>query len=152
MFSLLISLLRSFLRSLCLCSSAYFFITSLFSNARPQTLKSFKLSLQYSLALWCNESFNLTTVFSEPELFLTLFASCVLPLYMCLGHLIFWEGASSYTTARLQLLMYKVLSPWQFHSKSIQCFGENNVFMQEKSQSKSFKVVSFIQKEHKISS
>lgn len=95
-------------------------------------LKYFKLSLQYSLSLWCDDSFNLTTVFSEPELFLTLFASCVLLLYMCLGHLIFWEAAGSYTTARLQHLMYQVLSPWQFHSKSNQCFHENNVFIKKK--------------------
>lgn len=152
MFSLLISLLRFFLHSLYLCSSAYFFITSLSSNARLQTLKYFKLSLQYSLSLWCDDSFNLTTVFSEPELFLTLSASCVLLLYMFLGHLIFWEAAGSCTTVRLQHLMYQVLSPWQFHSKSKLCFGENNVFMQEKSQSKGFKVVSFIWKEHNISS
>lgn len=116
-------------------------------------LKYFKLSLQYSLSLWCDDSFNLTTVFSEPELFLTLFASCVLLLYMCLGHLIFWEAAGSYTTARLQHLMYQVLSPWQFHSKSNQCFHENNVFIKKKkSQTKGFKVVSFIWKEHKVSS
>lgn len=110
LFSLLITLLGIFLHSLCLCLSAYFFTICLFSNTRPQTLHSFDLSL----FLLCNDSFNLTAVFYEPQL--SLFASLVMLPCIFLVHHIFWEAADSHMTARLQHLMYQVLNLWQIQS------------------------------------
>lgn len=104
LFSLLVTLLMNFLQSLCLCLSAYFFTTCLFSNTRPQTLKSFNLSL------FCNVMIALIWLLFFMNLsFPWLFASPVMLLCIYLVHHIFWEAADSHTTASLQHLMYLVL-------------------------------------------